>query len=170
MHGCPAAGWWLRAGPALVGVRRRLLGQGPGFSVVRGLSMDMLRAVQSKDFATAERIRERFAALEALRDGISPVRVLHAAVRLAGIADTGPLQPYLANLDVTSSARSLPRPKPSATRTHASCGPPRPEFQRETTMTYVPASDRYERLEYRHTGRSGLKTRWRRSWDSRLGM
>ena len=24
-------------------------------------------------------------------------------------------------------------------------------------MTYVPAGDRYERLEYRHTGRSGLK-------------
>lgn len=59
------------------------------------LSMDLLRAVQAKDFATAETIRARFQPLEALRDRISPVRVLHAAVQQAGIADLGPIVPLL---------------------------------------------------------------------------
>ena len=63
------------------------------------LSMDLLRAAREKDFDTAERIRARFAPLEALRDDISPVRVLHAAVRLAGIADTGPIAPLLSAVE-----------------------------------------------------------------------
>jgi dihydrodipicolinate synthase/N-acetylneuraminate lyase len=63
------------------------------------LSMDLLRAVQAGDFVTAERIRARFQPLEALRDTLSPVRVLHAAVQLAGIADTGPIVPLLSPID-----------------------------------------------------------------------
>jgi dihydrodipicolinate synthase/N-acetylneuraminate lyase len=63
------------------------------------LSMDMLRAVQAKDFAAAEAIRSRFAPLEALRDKINPVRVLHAAVQLAGVAETGPITPLLSPVD-----------------------------------------------------------------------
>jgi dihydrodipicolinate synthase/N-acetylneuraminate lyase len=63
------------------------------------LSMEMLRAIQSKDFDLAERIRARFAPLESLRDAISPVRVLHAAVQLAGIADTGEITPLLSPID-----------------------------------------------------------------------
>jgi dihydrodipicolinate synthase/N-acetylneuraminate lyase len=59
------------------------------------LSMDMLRAVQAKDFTTAEAIRAKFAPLESLRDKINPVRVLHAAVQLSGIAETGPITPLL---------------------------------------------------------------------------
>src|SRR5205085_2562400 len=55
------------------------------------LSMDLLRAAAAKDWAAAERIRARFAPLENLRDTISLVRVLHAAVQLAGIAETGPI-------------------------------------------------------------------------------
>ena len=35
--------------------------------------------------------------LEDQRDAHSPLRVLHDAVRLAGISDTGPMQPYLSN-------------------------------------------------------------------------
>jgi dihydrodipicolinate synthase/N-acetylneuraminate lyase len=58
------------------------------------LSMAMLSAIERKDFAEAERIRQKFVPLESLRDEISPVRVLHAAVRLAGIADTGPITPF----------------------------------------------------------------------------
>lgn len=58
------------------------------------LSMDMLRALNRRDDAAAEVLRQKFAPLEALRDGINPVRVLHAAVRLAGIADTGPITPF----------------------------------------------------------------------------
>lgn len=62
--------------------------------VAPALSMAMLQAIQSGDFATAEKIRQQFAPLESLRDQINPVRVLHAAVRLAGIADTGPITPF----------------------------------------------------------------------------
>lgn len=58
------------------------------------LSMAMLRAIKMRDFVTAERIRSQFAPLESLRDSINPVRVLHAAVSLAGIAETGPITPF----------------------------------------------------------------------------
>ena len=63
------------------------------------LSMDMLRALQSGDVDTAESIRATFAPLEDLRNGINPIRVLHEAVDLAGIADTGPIIPLLSGVD-----------------------------------------------------------------------
>jgi dihydrodipicolinate synthase/N-acetylneuraminate lyase len=56
--------------------------------------MAMLRAIKQQDFINAERLRQQFAPLESLRDKISPVRVLHAAVKLAGIANTGPITPF----------------------------------------------------------------------------
>ena len=62
---------------------------------------------------TAEVIRELFLPLEDLRDGINPIRVLHAAVTLAGIADMGPALPRASNLPrehegaVGEAARSL---------------------------------------------------------------
>lgn len=62
------------------------------------LSMDMLRAAKAGDFGAAEAIRQQFAPLEALRDSINPVRVLHAAVRLADIVDTGPITPLLSEV------------------------------------------------------------------------
>lgn len=62
-------------------------------------SMELLQAVQARRFAQAERIRVQFQPLETLRDRIHPVRVLHHAVRLAGIADTGPLLPMLSTLE-----------------------------------------------------------------------
>ena len=37
--------------------------------------------------------------LEDLRDAHSPMRVLHDAVRLAGIADTGPMLPMMTNIE-----------------------------------------------------------------------
>lgn len=63
------------------------------------LSMQMLQAIKGRDFAAAEEIRTRFRPLEALRDKINPVRVLHAAVQLAGIADTGPITPMLSPIE-----------------------------------------------------------------------
>jgi dihydrodipicolinate synthase/N-acetylneuraminate lyase len=59
----------------------------------------MLHALQSGDFAKAEAIRERFNLLESLRNAHGPIPVLHEAVALAGIADTGPILPLLAKLD-----------------------------------------------------------------------
>jgi len=48
---------------------------------------------------TAERLRATFLPFEDQRDAHSPIVVLHEGVREAGIAATGPIQPYLANLD-----------------------------------------------------------------------
>ena len=63
------------------------------------LSTGILAALKTGDIATAAALREKFLAFEDLRDAHSPIVVLHDGVQLAGIADTGPLQPYLANLD-----------------------------------------------------------------------
>ncbi|WP_417843376.1 dihydrodipicolinate synthase family protein [Thalassospira sp.] len=67
--------------------------------VAPALSTAMLKALQAGDVTTAASIRDKFIALEDLRDGFSPLRILHEAVRLAGIADTGPMYPYLSNID-----------------------------------------------------------------------
>lgn len=75
------------------------------------LSMQMLRAIKASDFATAERIQAIFRPLEDLRNAINPIRVLHTAVSLAGIADTGPIIPLLSEV----SAANLPAIKEAAT-------------------------------------------------------
>lgn len=76
-------------------------------------SADMLTALKNGDIQAAETIRQFFKPLEDLRNEIHPIRVLHEAVRLAGIADTGPITPLLSNLDpadhdrVRAAAQSL---------------------------------------------------------------
>jgi dihydrodipicolinate synthase/N-acetylneuraminate lyase len=62
------------------------------------LSARMLDAMRAGNWAEAERIRKIFQPLEDLRNAINPIRVLHEAVRLAGITDTGPLLPLLTNV------------------------------------------------------------------------
>lgn len=86
--------------PAIVHAREFGLG---GFTsgcvcVAPALSMQMLGALQRGDVATAERIRHLFFPLEDLRNAHGPIPVLHHAVALADIADTGPMLPLLANL------------------------------------------------------------------------
>jgi dihydrodipicolinate synthase/N-acetylneuraminate lyase len=66
------------------------------------LSASLLHALKAKDYAGAEKIRAEFLPLEDLRDGISPLRVLHEAVTLSGIADMGPMFPMLSNIDDSS--------------------------------------------------------------------
>lgn len=63
-------------------------------------SQDILSALKRGDTATAERLRAAFIPLEDCRDAWNPVRVLHEAVTLAGIADMGPLLPLMSNLDL----------------------------------------------------------------------
>ena len=58
----------------------------------------MLKAIRGADWPSAEKIRKTFQPLEDLRNAINPIRVLHEAVRLANIANTGPLLPLLTNL------------------------------------------------------------------------
>jgi dihydrodipicolinate synthase/N-acetylneuraminate lyase len=62
------------------------------------LSQAMLRAVNAGDLESAETIRVRFKPLEDLRNEINPIRVLHQAVALAGLAETGPALPLLSGL------------------------------------------------------------------------
>ena len=67
--------------------------------VAPALSTALLRALQRNEITEAERLRALFIPLEDLRDKHSPLRVLHAAVSLAGIAETGPLLPYLSTIE-----------------------------------------------------------------------
>jgi dihydrodipicolinate synthase/N-acetylneuraminate lyase len=62
-------------------------------------SMALLAALKRKDYASAEKIREAYIPLEDCRDKLSPIRVLHEAVSLAGIADMGPMLPLLSNIE-----------------------------------------------------------------------
>ena len=62
------------------------------------LSQAMLDALNSGDIKRAESMQTLFRPLEDLRNKINPVRVLHEAVELAGIAETGPQLPLLSAL------------------------------------------------------------------------
>jgi dihydrodipicolinate synthase/N-acetylneuraminate lyase len=79
------------------------------------LSMGIHAALKRGDVATAERLRAAFLPFEDQRDAHSQIVVLHDAMRFAGIADAGPIQPLLANLDgaveapVSAAAQALHR-------------------------------------------------------------
>lgn len=59
----------------------------------------LLRALKGQDYQQAEAIRDAFLPLENCRNRISPIRVLHEAVSLCGVAQTGPILPFLHNLE-----------------------------------------------------------------------
>jgi dihydrodipicolinate synthase/N-acetylneuraminate lyase len=58
----------------------------------------LLDACNRGDYETAERVRQLFLPLEDLRDAWGPPRVLHAAVGLSGLAETGSPPPFVSNL------------------------------------------------------------------------
>ncbi len=62
-------------------------------------SMRVLAALKARRIDEADRLLEPIRPLEALREKISPIRVIHEAVRLAGVADTGPILPMLSNVE-----------------------------------------------------------------------
>lgn len=68
-------------------------------------STRMLAALQARDYAAAEALRAAYLPLEDLRDALSPIRVLHEAVTLAGIADMGPMLPHLSNMPSSEHPR-----------------------------------------------------------------
>lgn len=77
----------------------------PGFTTGSGciaprLSQRLFEACARGDFAEAEQLRTRFIPLEDLRDASGPAKVLHEAVELAGIAQTGDVPPFLSGLPV----------------------------------------------------------------------
>ncbi|SHG88678.1 Dihydrodipicolinate synthase/N-acetylneuraminate lyase [Kaistia soli DSM 19436] len=71
------------------------------------LSTAILHALKGGDSHAAAELRAHFLPLEDLRDAYSPIRVLHEAVRLAEIAETGPLAPFLANIDDASTLAEI---------------------------------------------------------------
>jgi dihydrodipicolinate synthase/N-acetylneuraminate lyase len=68
-------------------------------------STQMLAALKGRDYAAAEHLRAAYLPLEDLRDALSPIRVLHEAVTLAGIAPMGPMLPQLSNLALAEHPR-----------------------------------------------------------------
>jgi dihydrodipicolinate synthase/N-acetylneuraminate lyase len=101
--------------PAIAHVKNfRLAGFRSGSVCVapRG-STRMLAALKARDWTAAEHIRRAYLPLEDLRDAHSPIRVLHEAVTLAGIADMGPILPHLSNIGgeqavtIRNAARAL---------------------------------------------------------------
>lgn len=75
--------------------------------VAPALSNRIREALHAGDDATATATRELFLPLEDARDKHSPIRILHAAVDLAGIAPTGPIGEYLSVIDDDAILREL---------------------------------------------------------------
>jgi dihydrodipicolinate synthase/N-acetylneuraminate lyase len=69
------------------------------------LSQKVLRLIRSGDLSGADAVRKQFEPLEDLRNGINPVRVLHEAVTLSGIADMGAILPLLSGLNPVDRSR-----------------------------------------------------------------
>ncbi len=67
--------------------------------VAPALSNRIREALHAQDDATAAATRELFIPLEDARDAHSPIRILHAAVELSGIAATGPIGEFLSVID-----------------------------------------------------------------------
>ena len=63
------------------------------------LSLALLAALKADDEEKALQLQTPFLPLEDLRDALSPIRTLHSAVTLAGIADMGPMLPMLTEIE-----------------------------------------------------------------------
>jgi dihydrodipicolinate synthase/N-acetylneuraminate lyase len=86
--------------PAVVHMRDWRL---PGFTTGSGcvaprLSGKIFEACVEGDNEMAEELRAEFLPLEDLRDVWNPAKVLHFATQLAGVAETGPVAPFLSSL------------------------------------------------------------------------
>jgi 4-hydroxy-tetrahydrodipicolinate synthase len=71
------------------------------------LSNRLREALHAGDDATAAAVRSLLMPLEDARDAHSPIRILHAAVELAGIAATGPVGEFLSVIDDEAVLREL---------------------------------------------------------------
>ncbi len=96
--------------PAIVHLREWKL---PGFTTGSGsiaprLSEQLFGACVGEEYEAAEGLREEFLPLEDLRDTWSPAKVLHYATELAGVAQVGPVPPYLAPLTEDQMRRITP--------------------------------------------------------------
>ena len=93
--------------PAVVHLRDWKL---PGFTTGSGciaprLSQMLFEACTRPNFDEAEALRSEFISLEDLRDEWGPAKVLHSAIELAGIAQTGESPPFVSGLSVEECSR-----------------------------------------------------------------
>jgi dihydrodipicolinate synthase/N-acetylneuraminate lyase len=72
------------------------------------MTQALFEACVAKDWAGAEDLRTAFLPLEDQRDAWGPARVLHAAIELAGVAQTGPIPPFVTGLDERQQAELEP--------------------------------------------------------------
>ena len=76
-------------------------------------SMQLLKLIKAARYDEAQALRAHYLPLEDQRDAINPIRTLHEAVTLAGIADMGPILPTMSNIEpqyvdgVREAARKL---------------------------------------------------------------
>jgi dihydrodipicolinate synthase/N-acetylneuraminate lyase len=81
--------------------------------IAPSLSMRVLRALKAGNRAEAKALLQPFLRLEALRERINAIRVLHQAVTDSGIADMGPILPTLSlppiadRAEIRAAAREL---------------------------------------------------------------
>lgn len=61
-------------------------------------SMKLLSLLREGRYDEAEAVRKLYIPMEDARDSINPIRVLHDAVTLSGVADMGPILPLLTGL------------------------------------------------------------------------
>jgi dihydrodipicolinate synthase/N-acetylneuraminate lyase len=85
----------------------------PGFTTGSGciapaLSQALFEACRGAQWTDAEARRSLFLPLEDLRDAWGPARVLHHATELAGVAPTGPIPPFVAELGEADLQRLSP--------------------------------------------------------------
>ena len=93
--------------PALIHLRKFRLNRFTSGCVCvnPALSQQLLKSICENDFDTAEAIRKIFLPLETIRNEVNPIRVLHEAVALAGIANTGRHFPLLSGLAESTAER-----------------------------------------------------------------
>jgi dihydrodipicolinate synthase/N-acetylneuraminate lyase len=127
--------------PAIVHLRDWKL---PGFTTGSGcvaprMSQMLFEACAVGDLEQAERWRSEFIPLEDLRDGFGPAKVLHSAIELAGIAQTGAVPPYLSLLSqeylerLSPVARNLFEREAMSDRLQLVASAPQSSVLRETT-------------------------------------
>jgi len=73
------------------------------------LSLALLAALKARDEERALDLQTPFLPLEDLRDALSPIRALHSAVSLAGIAEMGPMLPMLTEIEDPAQRRDIER-------------------------------------------------------------
>ena len=73
--------------------------------VAPALSQKVLQLFHGGDLSGANALQKQFEPLEDLRNEINPVRVLHEAVTLSGIADMGTILPLLSGLNPVDRSR-----------------------------------------------------------------